>query len=307
MRYFTLSIMTKRILFTITILLGWVTTRSQGNTMPAGDAGKEILYGKDLIVRTAYYFGPNGKVGHLTNGMNCQNCHNFAGTKIYGLNLSATATAYPQYMARTSNIMSIADRINGCMQRSLNGKKLDTTSKEMKAMIAYLKWLSKTTVKQPGSSGILKLAYLDHAADPLKGKAVFVQKCQVCHGVNGLGLLAPDKTVYTYPPLWGDDSYNDGAGLYRVTTFAAFVKSNMPFGTTYQTPQLTDEEAWNIAAFVNSQLRPHFDQHDDWKDISKKPIDFPFSPYADSFSEKQHKFGPYQPIADAQKSTTKKS
>ncbi|TSJ39634.1 c-type cytochrome [Mucilaginibacter corticis] len=299
--------MASKILLTIAILLGSIAARSQGIIGKTSSAEKQILYGKDLIARTAYYFGPNGKVGHLTNGMNCQNCHNNAGAKIYGLNLSATATAYPQYMARTNNIMSIADRINGCMQRSLNGKKLDTTSKEMKAMIAYLKWLGKTTVKAPGTSGILKLAYLDHAADPLKGKAVFIQKCQACHGVTGQGLLAPDKMVYTFPPLWGDDSYNDGAGLYRLTTFAAFVKSNMPFGTTYKAPQLTDEEAWDVAAFVNSQSRPHFDQHDDWKDITKKPIDFPFAPYADPFSEQQHKYGPYQPIADAQKSTTKKN
>lgn len=301
--------MIKQFLFIIGVLFGVTTGEAQQRKIPTDIVLKQILYGKDLIARTAYYFGPKGKLGHLTNGMNCQNCHNAAGTKYYGLNLISTDANYPQYMPRTGDIMSIAGRINGCMQRSLNGRALDTTSREMKAMVAYIKWLGKGLAKRqkPPGSSVLKLAYLDKPADPIKGKAVFRQKCQVCHGAEGRGLKVANGAVYTYPPLWGNDSYNDGAGLYRITTFAAFVKSNMPFGTTYKTPQLTDEEAWNVAAFVNSQPRPHFDQSNDWKDISRKPIDFPFGPYVDPFSESRHKFGPYQPIADARKSTGKKS
>jgi thiosulfate dehydrogenase len=75
----------------------------------------------------------------------------------------------------------------------------------------------------------------------------------------------------------------------------------MPQGTTYQYPQLTDEEAWDVAAFVVSQTRPHLDTPKDWPDISKKPVDLPFGPYADDFSEKQHKFGPFKPITEEQK------
>lgn len=270
----------------------------------------ELAYGKDLITRTSYYLGPKGKLGARSNGMNCQNCHNDAGTKFYGLNLKAVAANYPQYMPRTNAVLSIAGRINGCFQRSLNGKALDTTSREMKAMVAYIKSLGKSVPKgiKPAGSSVLKLAYLSRPSDPLKGKHIFVQKCQVCHGTNGQGVLAADGLVYTYPPLWGAHSYNDGAGLYRITTFAAFVKSNMPFGATYKKPQLTDEEAWDVAAFVNSQPRPHFNQDNDWLDITKKPVDYPFGPFADPYSANQHKFGPYQPIVDArQSSTTKKS
>jgi thiosulfate dehydrogenase len=285
-------------------MVGYVAGNNQDEKVD-----QEVLYGKDLIARTAYYLGPKGKVAHLTNGMNCQNCHNNAGTKAYGLNLITAAASYPQFMQRTGNVMSIAGRINGCMQRSLNGRILDTTSREMKAMIAYINWLGEKKPKEykPIGSGVLKLPFMSKAANPLKGKVVFIQKCQACHGANGQGLLSADKTVFTYPPLWGKSSYNDGAGLYRITTFAAFVKSNMPYGTTYKEPKLTDEEAWNVAAFVNSQPRPHFDLHNDWKDIGKKPIDFPFGPYADKFSSTQHKYGPYKPIADAQKNNTKKS
>jgi thiosulfate dehydrogenase len=70
----------------------------------------------------------------------------------------------------------------------------------------------------------------------------------------------------------------------------------MPFGATYQNPQLSDEEAWNVAAFVNSQPRPHKDQRKDYPDLTKKPIDLPFGPYADRFSIRQHKYGPFKPI-----------
>jgi thiosulfate dehydrogenase len=301
--------MSKRFLFILGVLFVTTAGQAQQRKTRAAIATKQVLYGKDLIARTAYYLGPKGKLGHLTNGMNCQNCHNAAGTKFYGLNLISTAANYPQYMPRTGDVMSIAGRINGCMQRSLNGRALDTTGREMKAMVAYMKWLGKGVPKgqRPPGSSVLKLAYIGKAADPIKGKVVFMKKCQVCHGAEGQGLKVANGVVYTYPPLWGNDSYNDGAGLYRITTFAAFVKSNMPFGTIYKTPQLTDEEAWNVAAFVNSQPRPHFDQSNDWKDISRKPIDFPFGPYADQFSQSQHKFGPYRPIADVQKSNTKKS
>ena len=79
----------------------------------------------------------------------------------------------------------------------------------------------------------------------------------------------------------------------------------MPFGATYHAPQLTAEEAWDVAAFVNTQPRPHKDQKQDWKDFAKKPVDFPFGPYADTFSEQQHKFGPFGPIIEANKHSKK--
>jgi thiosulfate dehydrogenase len=75
----------------------------------------------------------------------------------------------------------------------------------------------------------------------------------------------------------------------------------MPQGVTHETTQLSDEEAWDVAAFVLTQPRPHIAVPKDWPDISKKPIDHPFGPYADGFSEKQHKLGPFKPIAALQK------
>jgi thiosulfate dehydrogenase len=108
--------------------------------------------------------------------------------------------------------------------------------------------------------------------------------------------MAENGKSYTYPPLWGAHSYNNGAGLYRISNFAGYVKYNMPQGTTYDKPQLTDEEAWDVAAYVNSMPRPVKDLSKDWPKLEKKPFDHPFGPYADPFSEKQHKYGPYKPI-----------
>lgn len=266
-------------------------------TISKDEAGDEIRYGKELIAHTAIYFGPKGKVAKISNGMNCQNCHNYAGTKPYGFDFSKVATTFPQFSKRSQSWLSIAGRINSCFHRSLNGQSPDTTGKEIKAMIAYIKWVGKNVPKgvQPVNTGVLDVNYLDRAADRRKGRIIYAT-CQVCHGTYGQGQLNEQGNEYIFPPLWGPHSYNDGAGLYQLGLFAAFVKANMPFGTTYKHPFLTDEQAWDVAAFVNSQPRPHKDQSKDFSVISNKPVDFPFGPYADRFTEKQHKYGPYQPI-----------
>jgi thiosulfate dehydrogenase len=114
--------------------------------------------------------------------------------------------------------------------------------------------------------------------------------------------MAADGLAYTYPPLWGANSYNSGAGLFRLSRFAGYVRDNMPLNqATHSTPSLSDAEAWDVAAFVNSRPRPSKDLSGDWPNIAKKPVDHPFGPYADGFSEEQHKFGPFQPIIDARK------
>jgi thiosulfate dehydrogenase len=190
------------------------------------------------------------------------------------------------------------------MERSLNGKTMDSTSKEMQAMIAYIKWVGHAVAKDstPKGSGIQPPAYLDRAASPENGSVVYSAKCQSCHGANGEGLMAADGKGYTYPPLWGPNSYNSGAGLFRLSRFAGYVRDNMPLNqATHNAPALSDEEAWDVAAFVNSRPRPSKDLSSDWPNIAKKPIDHPFGPYADGFSEAQHKFGPFKPIIEARK------
>ncbi len=273
------------------------------NTLTDPNLKKQVLYGKELIAHTAVYLGPKGSVRPLTNGMNCQNCHLDAGTRVFGNNYGSVASTYPKLRARSGQVEDIYRRVNDCVERSLNGQPLDTVSDEMQAIRAYITFLGTDVPKgqKAAGSGFKPLDYLDRAADPMAGKPLFEQKCQVCHQASGEGLLDPAGNAYTYPPLWGPHSYNDGAGLYRVSNFARYIKYNMPLGATHDHPILTDEEAWDIAAFVNAQPRPHKDTPLDWPDKSKKPIDHPFGPYADDFSEQQHKFGPFKPIAAARK------
>ena len=271
--------------------------------IPTGELGKQIRYGRELIAHTAKYLGPNGSVKRLSNGMNCQNCHLDAGTKVLGNNYSGVFSTYPKFRDRSGAVETIVKRVSDCFERSLAGKAPDSSSREMKAIVAYMQWLGTDVPKgqRPDGVGLAKLAYLDRAADSTKGQLVYVAKCQVCHGVKGEGMKAAGASEYVYPPMWGPKSYNDGAGLFRLAGFAGYVKNNMPFGANYSSPQLSDEEAWDVAAFINSMPRPHKDQSSDWPKIASKPIDFPLGPYDDAFSERQHKFGPFQPIADALK------
>jgi len=273
------------------------------NTLADNAEGELIKYGKDLIANTSLYLGPMGKVAKISNGMNCQNCHLNAGTLPFGNNYSAVASTYPKYRARSGAEENIEKRISDCFERSLNGKAPANNSKEMRAMVAYINWLGKDVPKgeKPNGVGLPELPYLARAADPAKGKNLYAEKCQTCHAPNGEGMLNPDKVSYQYPPLWGEHSYNHGAGLFRMSRFAGYIKANMPFGATYKNPQLTDEEAWDIAAYVNSQPRPKKDLSKDWPKIAEKPVDHPFGPFSDEYSEEQHKFGPFGPIAAARK------
>ncbi len=278
-----------------------VKTASKSDNQRLESDKELVAYGKDLIANTSKYLGPEGTVRQISNGMNCQNCHLEAGTKIMGNNYRAVYSTYPKFRARSAGTETIIKRISDCFERSLNGRKPDSASKEMKAMVSYMKWVGKDVPKgkTPKGTGLNKLAYLDRAADPKTGRVLYKEKCAVCHGAKGEGIMQPDHKSFIYPPLWGSSSYNDGAGLYRISSFAGYVKDNMPFGANYQNPILTDEQAWDLAAFVNSQPRPHKDQARDWKNISQKPIDFPFGPYSDVFTENQHKYGPFKPIAAA--------
>ena len=266
--------------------------------IPFTEEGLLIRYGRALITNTSFYIGPKGKVAAVTNGMNCQNCHLDAGTRPGGNNYSAVFSTYPRFRERSGTVENIYKRVNDCIDRSLNGHPIDTNSREMQAIAAYINWLGQKVPKnsKPTGAGIRDIAVLDRSADPAKGETVYTQKCQRCHGNTGQGLLNADSISYQYPPLWGSNSYNTGAGLYRISRFAGYVRDNMPFDAPYNSSSLTDEEAWDVAAFVNSQPRPKKDYSKDYPNIAGKPFDHPFGPYKDNFSGEQHKYGPFDPI-----------
>jgi thiosulfate dehydrogenase len=279
----------------------WVPPNLYADEKLVDKERETVIYGEDIIANTSKYFGPHGSLAQITNGMNCQNCHLNAGKKNWGNNYSAVFSTYPKFRERSGAIESIYKRVSDCFERSLNGTTIDSASKEYQAIYAYIKWLGQDVKKnqKPVGSGIEKLSFMERAADPVKGKDVYTAQCQSCHGANGGGLLSLNGISYEYPPLWGEHSYNNGAGLFRISNLAGYVHSNMPFNiASHNNPKLADEEAWDVAAYVNSQPRPKKDLSKDWPDISKKPFDHPFGPYNDGFTETQHKYGPFKPIIE---------
>lgn len=276
--------------------------------LPDDDNGRLVRRGRDLVTATYAHIGPavsDPAKRYAGNNLACSNCHLNAGTKKFGIPLWGLWDQLPQYSARSGHEGSIEDRVNSCMTRSMNGKALPNDSPEMQAFVAYIKFLS-TGVK-PGEKlsglGAGKMPFLKRAADPARGKAVYARACASCHTPSGLGVLRNPSLPsfgYAVPPLWGPDSFNDGAGMARLTNAANFTHFNMPNGTSYTRPRLTQAEAWDVAAYVISQPRPRRAGLDkDFPDLLQKPIDTPYGPYADGFSETQHKFGPYGPIRAA--------
>ncbi|KXK29115.1 MAG: cytochrome c class I, partial [Bacteroidetes bacterium OLB12] len=118
-------------------------------------------------MHTAAYLGPKGSVKAISNGLNCQNCHLDAGTKVFGNNYGSVAATYPKFRARSGQEEDIYKRVNDCFERSLNGKPLAVDSKEMQAIKAYIEFLGKDVPKgeKAKGSGFKDLAYLDRAAD----------------------------------------------------------------------------------------------------------------------------------------------
>ena len=210
--------------------------------------GKLVKYGYALMVDTANQIGPtvaDPAKRYSGNNLTCQNCHLKAGTQPYAIPLMGVLGQFPQYRGREGEIGTLEERINGCMDRSMNGRALPLDGPEMKAYLAYMKWLSTgipdgaklvgagtKNVKEPG-----------RAADLGNGAKVFADTCALCHGKDGLGQRAATGAGYQFPPLVGPDSFNNGAGMTRILTSAAFVRHNMPLGTTFDAPVLSDADA----------------------------------------------------------------
>jgi thiosulfate dehydrogenase len=276
--------------------------------LPRDAHGLEIREGRDLITATYAYIGPNvadASKRYAGNNLACTNCHLEAGTKKFGIPLFGLYDDFPQYSSRIGAEISIEDRINSCMTRSMNGRPMPVDAPEMQKIVAYIKFISsgvKPGQRLPGL-GSGHMPELKRAASPERGAPLYASSCATCHTPDGSGLrnsTADAALGYLVPPLWGPDTYNDGAGMARLITFANFIHFNMPHGTDYVDPQLSVDNAWDIAAYVLSHPRPHLAglEHD-FPDLTKKPVDAAYGPYADHFSTQQHKYGPYGPIEAA--------
>ncbi len=272
--------------------------------MPNDSFGSFVKLGRSLFMNTAMLIGPNGSLGSYTkNKMNCTNCHQQAGTKPFAFNLMLSHSKYPQYRPREGKVLTLADRVNNCIERPHSGKPLPLGSKEITAFLSYLKWINDVANKEKEVKGYeaLELPLLARAASSSNGKIVYEKQCVRCHGQNGEGKMLANNSSYEYPPLWGNEGYQPGSSMHRVVKQARWLKANMPHDLAkWYAPTLTDEECYDVAAFVNDDAihpRPNPKTYD-YPNIADKNLDYGKGPFIDTFSEAQHKYGPWQPIMD---------
>lgn len=216
--------------------------------LPDNAFGEMVRKGHAIFVDTK-----NQVPEYVGNGMNCVNCHMDQGRLANSAPLWGAYPMYPAYRSKNNKVNTYAERIQGCFQFSMDGKPPAADSEAMTALVTYSYWLATnapTGVSLPGR------AYPD-VPQPKdgysieRGEKVFVESCSICHGADGLGQKVADN--YVFPPLWGKDSFNWGAGMHRINTAASFIKENMPLG---KGRALSDQEAWDVAAFMNSHERP---------------------------------------------------
>ena len=280
----------------------WQARESMPARAVARVGGADENYGRQLIERTTEFLGPDvsdASKRYSGNRLACASCHINAGVEPGSLSLATAVERYPRQSPRSGAKETIEERINGCMTRSMAGRRLSEDSAEMKAMVAYLNRLAV----ESAATGASRLKANDpkdfktpaRKADLKAGEQVFAKRCAACHQDDGQGLPASAdlRDGFVLPPLWGPNSFNDGAGMHRVITAAKFIKAKMPLGSA----NLSDDEAFDVSAFINSKPRPqmaHLDE--DYPDKTKKPVDAGFGPFADPFPLDQHRFGPFAPI-----------
>ena len=285
-----------------------IWTVPEVGALPDNDYGRMVRRGRDLVTATYAHIGPevnDPAKRYAGNNLACGDCHLEAGTKRFGLPVFGLYGDFPKYSARAGAEITIEDRVNACMTRSMNGRPIPADAPELQAFVAYIKFLSTGVPPDqriPGL-GAGNIPELHRAADPLRGRVVYEAKCEGCHNTDGSGIRRSLPTTdlgYVVPPLWGSDSFNNGAGMNRLITAANFVHSNMPEGADYLNPILPIVDAWDVAAFVVSQARPlKPGLEKDFPDLALKPVDTPYGPYLDRFSAQQHKYGPFGPIRAA--------
>jgi thiosulfate dehydrogenase len=216
--------------------------------IPNNEFGKIVRQGKNIFDDTQTYAKK-----YVGNGMNCVNCHLSSGRKADSAPLWGAYVRYPAYRAKNNKVNTYEQRIQGCFKYSMNGTAPAPDSPEMVALVTYSYWMSSGApvgAKLKGA-GYPALPKPGMTPDAGRGKIVYTESCQVCHGANGEGKKADGKSIF--PPLWGSESFNWGAGMHRINTAAAFIKANMPLS---KSGTLTDQQAWDVATYVMSHERP---------------------------------------------------
>ena len=210
-----------------------------------------IRRGHDLFMNTQQLRGKN-----VFNSMNCSSCHMGEGRLPFAGPVWPAAVVLPNYRPKNDHVNNLEERISGCFSFSMNGKPPEYGSDDMIALAAYHQWLAKgVPVYQPGGNmygrGYPKLKEPEQKVDYARGAKVYAENCSICHADDGGGLVERDQVVF--PAVWGDTSYNWGAGISRHFTLSSFIKHNMPLG---RPNSLSDQQAWDVAYYINSQERP---------------------------------------------------
>ena len=216
--------------------------------IPAGPYGDLVRFGQNIFEDTPKYAGE-----YARNGLSCRNCHLDRGRAPTSGPMWAAYVHYPEYRKKDGLVNTMQMRIQGCFRYSQNGVVPPADSREVTALVTYFYWLATGLPVgiKPKAVGYPKLAAAEQKPSPERGVKVYAQSCALCHGDDGQGRASGERMVF--PPLWGPQSFNWGAGMHQVDMAAAFIKSNMPYGAGNT---LSEQDAWDVAAYVNSRPRP---------------------------------------------------
>ena len=218
------------------------------SAIPDDDFGKTVKLGEAIFRDPAAHASD-----FVGNSLTCSNCHLDAGRLANSAPMGAAYVEYPAYREKNGHVNTFEERLQGCFRFSMNGKAPPLGDKVLVALESYAYFLAKgapTGEKVPGQ-GYLKLAKPAQPLDFARGATVFAAKCALCHGADGQGQKADGQAVF--PALWGPDSFNWGAGMGSIKNASGFIKAAMPLG---QGGSLSDQEAWDVAMFMDSHERP---------------------------------------------------
>jgi len=244
------------------LLMPWAASaETPSRKLPEGPLGAVIQLGEELVEKTVTHPMSKEFVG---NQLNCTSCHLKNGTDPHAATFLGVATAYPAWAPREKRVITLEDRVLNCFMRSCNGVRPPLGSEVSVAITAYITWLStdqpvKMNAKQSlGPLAIPTLKVDTMQANLERGKFLYSKRCASCHREDGQGEDGQ-------PPVWGPNSYNDGAGLANNLKLASWLKVAMPLDET----DLTEQEALDLAAYLNSHERPRFQLKDHLPDQSR--------------------------------------
>ena len=218
------------------------------SAIPKGKFGDVVRLGENIFREPATY-APQ----YVGNDLRCSNCHLQAGRQAGSAPMWSAYVSYPAYRSKNGHVNSFQERLQGCFRYSMNGKVPPLGDKVLAALESYAYFLATglPTGIKPAGAGFPKLAKPAEKPDYARGAAVYAQHCAACHGGDGQGRYSDGKVVF--PPIWGARSYNWGAGMTSIASAAAFIHANMPFGLG---GTLTAQQSWDVAQFIDSQVRP---------------------------------------------------